>query len=360
MNTKPKYYSLKRILEKNAKYNVIFGMRSNGKTYAVLDLILQIYCKTGKQGAIIRRWTEDLKPKRASTFFENHAKNGLIKKYSKGEWETVVYKTGKWYLARLNDKEEYETDITPFCFAFALGAMEHDKSNAFPDVTTVLFDEFISRESYFKDEFVMFANVLSTIIRLRQDVTIFMCGNTVNQYCPYFTEMGLNHVKEMRKGDIDVYTYGESGLTVAVEYSDMESKKESDLYFAFDNPHLKMITTGEWEIGIYPRCPISYTPSDIMTKFYIDFNGDKIAGDLVVTDNEYFIFMYPKTTEIKENEYLIYSTNFNANPLYSRNLKRPRNKLEKIIYGLVSSEKVFYATNQTGEIMRNYLNWCNG
>lgn len=34
---KPKYYRLKNILQKNATYNVMFGERSNGKTYAVQE-----------------------------------------------------------------------------------------------------------------------------------------------------------------------------------------------------------------------------------------------------------------------------------------------------------------------------------
>ena len=32
---KSKYYSLNNILKKDAQYNIIFGQRSNGKTYAV-------------------------------------------------------------------------------------------------------------------------------------------------------------------------------------------------------------------------------------------------------------------------------------------------------------------------------------
>ena len=34
---KSNYYSLDKILSKNAQYNLIFGERSNGKTYAVLN-----------------------------------------------------------------------------------------------------------------------------------------------------------------------------------------------------------------------------------------------------------------------------------------------------------------------------------
>ena len=42
-----KYYSLKKINAKNATYNIIFGERSNGKTYATLNLSLQKYFKDG-------------------------------------------------------------------------------------------------------------------------------------------------------------------------------------------------------------------------------------------------------------------------------------------------------------------------
>ena len=136
--------------------------------------------------------------------------------------------------------------------------MEHDKSTSYPDVTTVIFDEFLTRQSYLPDEFILFQNVLSTIIRGRRDVTIFMLGNTVNKWSPYFAEMGLKHVKEMEVGSIDVYTYGDSELTVAVEFTgSRHSSKASDVYFAFDNPRLNMITgsEGSWEMAIYPHCP---------------------------------------------------------------------------------------------------------
>ena len=43
---KAKYYSLKNILDKNAIYNVIFGERSNGKTYSVLKYGLDVWKKT--------------------------------------------------------------------------------------------------------------------------------------------------------------------------------------------------------------------------------------------------------------------------------------------------------------------------
>ena len=59
-----KYYSLKKILKKEATYNVIFGERSNGKTYASLQYVLENYFNKGEQFVYIRRWSEDINPKR--------------------------------------------------------------------------------------------------------------------------------------------------------------------------------------------------------------------------------------------------------------------------------------------------------
>ena len=57
-----KYYSLKNIKAKNAQYAVIFGERSNGKTYAVCaEEILENFVKSDgvEQGAIVRRFDDD-------------------------------------------------------------------------------------------------------------------------------------------------------------------------------------------------------------------------------------------------------------------------------------------------------------
>ncbi|MGC5276152.1 hypothetical protein ACPXAM_23725, partial [Escherichia coli] len=86
----------------------------------------------------------------------------------------------------------------------------------------------------------------------------YMLGNTVNKYCPYFAEMGLEHIPKMTQGTIDVYAYGNSDLTVAVEYCkspDSKVKEASHKYFAFNNPKLEMITGGAWELNIYPHLP---------------------------------------------------------------------------------------------------------
>ena len=241
---KTKYYSLKNILEKNADYNLIMGERSNGKTYATLKHCLQCYINGGGSFAYIRRWHDDIIGKRAETVFNALVENGEVQKLTDNEYSDIVYSRGKYYLANYNDKtKRMIANKNPFCYAFSLSDTEHDKSTSYPTINNIVFDEFITRRVYLADEFILFMNTLSTIIRDRNGVKIFMLGNTVNKYCPYFDEMGITNAATMEQGAIDVYTYGDSTLTVAVEYcATSNTKKISNKYFAFNNPKLNMIT----------------------------------------------------------------------------------------------------------------------
>jgi hypothetical protein len=354
-----KYYSLKNIMKTNATYYVIFGERSNGKTYAALEYGLKKYVETGKQIGIIRRWQTDFTGKNGASLFDNLVNNGVVTKLTNGEWSNIYYYGSRWYLSRIIDGKREISD-TPIAYGFSISGGEHDKSIGYPNITTIIFDEFITRGVYLPDEFVLFCNVLSTIIRERTNITIFMLGNTVNRYCPYFEEMGLKHVRQMKQGDIDVYKYGERKLTVAVEYTLPNIKgKPSDFYFAFDNPKLSMITGGEWEIGLYPRCPIKYSPKDILFTYFIQFHEDMLQCEIISKEGREFTFIHPKTTPLKNTDNdLIYTTEFDARPNYIRNITKPYNNTTKKIASYYLKDKIFYSSNEVGEIVRNYLVWC--
>lgn len=364
---KTKYWNIQNILSRNALYNVVFGERSNGKTYGVLQYGLERYFSGKGKMAIIRRWEEDFRGKQASTMFDSLIANGVISKLSKGEWNSVIYQSHRWYLCKrdIQNPKNVIVDDSPFAYAFALSSEEHYKSSSYPDITLVLFDEFLTRNTYLPDEFVKFTSILSTIIRLRTNVVIFMLGNTVNQYSPYFAEMGLTNIKKMEKGRIDVYKYGDSGLTVAVEFSDFPTKeKKSNMYFAFNNPKLEMIRSGAWEMDIYPHLPCKYKPKDIIYKYYIEFDGERLQCEIIETKDEngtdlLFTYIHRKTTEIKEDGYsIVYSDVSSALPNHRKKITKPVTDIEKNIVAFFMRDKVFYQSNEIGEIVRNYIAWC--
>lgn len=356
-----KFYSLSNLLAKNADYNIVFGERSNGKTYAALEYGVKQFVESGYQNqtAIVRRWKEDLKGKRAETLFNALEANGRIAELTNGEYTEVYYFNGKWYLSNFDSNiQKHVPHTKPLAFSFALSEMEHDKSTSYPDITTVIFDEFLTRRYYLPDEFILFMNVLSTIIRQRNNVKIFMLGNTVNKYCPYFTEMGLKHIGQMEQGTIDIYKFGKGQLTIAVEYAATTSKnKASNKYFCFDDSEsVQMIINGAWEMAIYPHLNVKYDDKDIMFIYFIEFNGNLLQCEIVNKGNEYFTYIHEKTTPIKNPDTdLIYSLTHSEKQNYKRRLLSTATPLETKIAKFYALEKVFFQNNEVGEIVRNYI-----
>lgn len=362
----PKYYDVTHLLKDypDCLYYVVFGERSNGKTYSALKYCLERYFKHGEQFAYIRRFGEDVKKKNLQTLFSAHVEHGLISEYTGGAFTSIEYGGNKFipvnWTTGAKGADLKEVAKEPIGYAFDLNAVEHHKSTSFPKITTIVFDEFLSRQGYLTNEFVLFMNTLSTIIRDRNNVKIFMIGNTVNRYCPYFTEMGLTHIKNQKPGTCDVYHYADTGLSVCVEYCDPMSKrggKSSDMYFAFDNPQLQMITSGSWEIAIYPHMEYKYRPKDVVYMFFVKFDDTMLQCEIICDDNGIYMFVHPKTSDLKypESDFIFtnrpsqrwnWITGFNAsNPLVAK------------INSLIAENKVFYSDNETGEVMRNFIAW---
>lgn len=364
------YYCLIKILREQAHYSMIFGERSNGKTFAVLEFMVWYYHNYGKRGAVLRRYDLDLQGKRGSSVFNNLVRNkkrgNIIKYITGGKWTGVYYYSQQWFLYREDENGKRVRDDLPFCYGFTLSAQEHDKSSGFPDIDIILFDEFLTRSLYLTDEFVLFANTLSTIIRDNDTAKIFMCGNTVNKYSPYFKEMGVN-ISDMKIGDIRIFKFAtlsrkdkkEIELKIAVEYSDGKSEKPSDVYFAFNNPKMKMITNGVWEVAVYPHLPLKYKPMNILYIYFIIWEEEILQCEIIQIEDVSFTYIHRKTTPIKdEDRDLVFSQDFNPRYNYRRKLTKPIDEVGKKIAWFFSVDKVYYQDNEVGEVVRNYLNWC--
>ena len=360
---KGSFYSLYRIKKRGAEYNLIIGERSNGKTYAVKMEMLKALAKDGTQSALIRRWDEDFKGARGANMFSDIVENGEFTKLFGDKYDGIAYYRHAWYMTKKDEKTGKPVkDIEPFCYAFALTSMEHDKSTSYPKVRTILFDEMLTRKQYVPDEFILFMNVLSTIIRERDGVTIYMLGNTVSHFSPYFGEMGLKHIRQMKQGDIDVYTYGEHGCKVAVEYIG-ESKflKKSNKYFAFDNPKLNMIKSGAYELDIHPHLTRRYKSSEIMFVYFVVYEEYTLQCEVIQVGDEVFTYVHEKTTEIKNpDDDLIFSTEITSKRNYRVGILKPRDKMGEKIAFFYKHNLVFYQNNEVGEILTNYIKDTDG
>lgn len=347
-----KYYSSKKIRKLKALYNMIMGQRSNGKTFDWVDNLMNDYSKNGDRGAYIRRYDAEIAPKNLMKLMEGHD----IEKITNGKWNSVEYKRNQFTFCIKVDGEIITRDDQSFCDVYALNTWETSKGADRGIVKTICFDEFMTRKAYLTDEFVIFQQVLSSIIRDRDDVTIFMIANTVNKYCPYFKEMGLHNVENMKPGEIELYNFGESGLTVAVELcAESENTRKVKKFFAFDNPQLEMITTGKWEIALYPHAPCKFTKEDILKRFYVIFNNKTVAGDIIQTKKHFFIFYYYYTGFHEPNEDdIIYKEKHDGYIMHAKHLTDCPTEYHRLIASMIRDEREFYSDNEVGELIRNW------
>ena len=80
-----KYELKKQQISRNIILALLIGERSNGKTYACLKYALQKWFDGKGEFAVVRRWQEDIKARRAKELFAALMANGEIEKMSRGK-----------------------------------------------------------------------------------------------------------------------------------------------------------------------------------------------------------------------------------------------------------------------------------
>lgn len=372
------------LLSHQALYYMMVSERTDGKSYISFEFGLWLYINYGFACALIRRWDMDIKGQNGFDQIQNLiGENSLVIERTKGKYNnlveemtdykynSMVYKGRKYYLCkRCVDEDGNETTIIDndwWMIARAISQEEHNRGGGLERIKLCIFDEFMTRDVYLTNEYILFNNVLSTIIRRRDDVVIFMLGNTINGgYSIYYDEMLLTNMRKMKQGTIDYYTYGDNPNidtpSVAVELIDYVSKeyKKSNKYFSFSNPKLQAITQGKWEIGSYPHIPCKYAPKDVVFNYFIEFKDDKFECEIVVIDNNTFTAIHPWTSDINiKDTTIIFNLNAPIDYHYRRKINKPFDEVGDKIAWYFMNNKVCYSSNLVGEQIYNYLKECN-
>lgn len=355
---KKRFYDIKPIKEVNADFNLIYGQKGNGKTTTTLQDLLEECIRNNWQFVILRRWEEDFRGGRATTMFSDIASRGFIGKITDNKWDNIVYFHKAWYFCRYDEELDKRVKAEePIAYARALTSYEHDNGNQYPSVHRIVFDEFIT-DKELPDEFTIFMKVYDNIKRRKDDFKVYMLGNTVNYFSTYWGNFGIDNIHKQQPGTIDVYTAKEQGheVKVACEYCENiigSEEKATISVFANKNPKLNMIVSGGWEIGSYPRPP-KFRPKDILFVFFIQFYEYTFQCEIVSVDDGVFLNIHPKTGTIKGDNDIIYSNEYHHEYNYRRSLNYTGDKLGKLVTQLFNTDKVFYASNEVGNIIDSY------
>ena len=290
------FYSFDKLDATGANWRIVVGERSSGKSYGTKKKMIENFLRDGKQFAYVRRNVEEVKPRRVSVYFDDMLKDGYIEKTCRKHFGKeykgfyIVPKNGAFYLHAV--KKEVDEILGKIGYYFALNQARYDKTVSYPDVNMIVFDEFLCHPNEeISDEFTMLLNLVSTIKRKREDMVIYLLGNTMNRSSQILDEMGIN-LRTMKQGEIKVFDfYSESAHnTVAVEYTgNFEQSEKSESFFTFGNQKERMITKGEWETGDYKTLaiPVGYTDETVQLAIVFQSSDFKLYGYLTYDDTGY-------------------------------------------------------------------------
>ena len=183
------FWDIGRTLTHNMLINIIVGNRGGGKSYGGKSRAVDNFIKRKEQFGYIRRYKDDLK-KPLEQFFKDISQD--FPDYEckvEGEKVYIRLKPG-------NDKQKWtEDDIAGY--GFSLSTANNKKSMSFPNVTMLIFDEFLLEEGnqrYLPNEVEKLLNLYETVARPGSNhprVTLWLLGNAISITNPYFLYWNL-------------------------------------------------------------------------------------------------------------------------------------------------------------------------
>lgn len=183
------FWNPRETLTHNALLNLIVGNRGGGKSFGGKEWSIDNFIKKKEQFGYLRRYKDELK-KPMEQFFED-----IKYKYPDYEFKT----DSKYFYIRLkpaNPKEKWtKDDIAGYGFVLSTAATQ--KSMSFPNITTLIFDEFLleqGHQRYLPNEVEKLLNLYETIARPgtgHKKVVVFLLANAVTVTNPYFLYFNL-------------------------------------------------------------------------------------------------------------------------------------------------------------------------
>lgn len=178
------YYSFNRILSHNAIYNFIVGARGLGKTYGAKKKVIKDFLKKEHEFIYARRYKEDLKSR--FSFFADIA-------HEFPDWDFRVNGLDA-ECAPIKTREDKKRSWRKMGSFVALSQSQSYKSVAYPNVRTIIFDEFIIEKGavrYLPNEARVFNDLYSTVDRYKDKTRVLFLANSITITNPYFLELRI-------------------------------------------------------------------------------------------------------------------------------------------------------------------------
>lgn len=366
-NKKIVYYQLDNIEEENANFNIIYGERSNGKSYAIKHKkAVNPYLESVTDAVngrsrfmLIRRWKEEIKPEKIEQYFLDVD----IYKLTDGAYNCITLYKGKLWLSNYDPEGRPQIkrgDYIGYCVA--LSTEQTYAGASYLDVKNMIFEEFMARSGahssggYISDEPSKLMNLYSTVDRKRGTTKLWMVGNTISRVCPYFDDWGIKEIiMHQKQGTIErtlVPTGDEDDegnpvyIKIAMEYCKGTGRSSHVI-----GKHAQMMNKGEWQSDPQPHLPKSYNDYEVRYRIMFVYQNFKFIGELLLDretkDNVWYI--YPYKGEINP-KMLVFSDEIKTDYHWQRDIYNLTFKNEGLtrILATFRESNIFYASDMCG------------
>lgn len=355
MKRKQTYYSLHPLKSKNCQYNILYGERSPGKSYAVKYECLKDAYEKKEYLIYLRRWREEIKVADVVAYFDDMVcddeGNMRIYDLTKGKYTDVVVYMGKIWFANVdeNGKKIRGNDIIGY-FACLTGET-HKKSLPFVSVYNFIFEEFITDTGYLPNEPRKLMKLVSTVFRRRQG-RVWLIGNTISRNLPYFYEWNLEKCLTQKQGTImivhqksaELDEYGNNIIIdIAVEYCKRAVKTTTMLF----GKGTESMVTGEWETNSYLILPRDICNYKIYYTCYAEHDYFKFKLDVIKVDNNPVIYI-SRIQDFPEIPFRLISDKDTFDRLTTKKFKNFVTAYDSTVFRLLDLKKVAVEDNLCG------------
>lgn len=363
-NKKENYrYNIDNIDSKNANFNIIYGERSNGKSYQAKHKKGVVkYLKTGKRFMLVRRWKDEITTEKVEGYFSDVN----IQELTNGKYNNITSYRKRLFLAHYDPEKNKNTLGEKIGYVIALSQEQNYAGVSYLDVEDIIFEEFMSRGEYIGvHESDKLINLYLTVDRKRGTTRVWLLGNTISRVCPYLQDWELgSDIRQMKQGEIrvkemDTNTQDDEGNEIYVKLAIEHCIETGKTSFAIGR-HKDMQNKGSWQVDPQPHLPKSKKEYNSIYKIIFYYKTFKFLGEYLVDPKtmEKCWFIAPYTKDIKNN-ILVFSDVIKISKYWQRDIYNPKIRNEKIknLLSNFRESMIFYASDLCGTDFKQVIDF---
>lgn len=337
------HYNLDNIDKLGARFNLIYGERSNGKSYQLKHKKgVEKYLKTGRRFILMRRWKEEITTEKIEQYFQDVD----VAKLTNGKYNCITLYRKCLYLSNYDNETGKTKRFDKIGYIVALSTEQNYAGASYLDVDDIIFEEFMSRSVYMANESNKLMNFYATVDRKRLTTRLWLVGNTISRVCPYINDWGLHSViSSQKQGTIKeiIINGNEEKIKIAIEYCKSTGQSSGTI-----GTNAEMINTGAWETAPQPHLPKSIKEYKKLYTFGFQYQNFKFLCNLLQDKEtkETVWFVFPFFKEFKHNQ-IVFSDVVKVSKYWQRDIYNISIKNDKLknLFMSFKENKIFYSTD---------------